>query len=188
VAETDALVISSGFATTRIAWSSVLAVEVWHRLNRVDYVALHYRAPNGNSVATCWEQGSREELLLFVRHCAKLAQIAGPRRSIAFANLRDREVFAPLLRRSSVDLAMALLAGVLCGITGRAIELGVAASFLSTVLAAVPFRYREELVRSDDGVWCRRAKTGELTPLRVIPRSLALWIRALSESARSMGG
>jgi hypothetical protein len=189
VAETDALAISSGFASTHIAWSSVLAVEVWHRLNRVDYVALHYRAPNGNSVATCWEQGSREELLLFVRHCAELAQVAGPRRTVAFANLSDRGVFAPLLRRLSVDLAMALFAGVLCGISGRAIGLGAAAGFLSTAMAAAPYRYRKELVRSDDGVWRRRGKNGELAPLRVIPRSVGLWIRALSEpSSRCTGG
>jgi len=181
VAETDALVISSAFASTRIPWSSVLAVEVWQRLNAVDYVALHYRAPNGNSVATCWEQGSREELLLFVRHCAELAQVAGLRRTVAFAHLGDRDVYAPLFGRLLVDLAVALLVGVLCEITGRAIGLGAAAGFLSTAMAAAPYRYREELVRSDDGVWRRRAKNGELTPLRVIPRSVGLWIRALSE-------
>ena len=181
VAETDALVISSGFASIRIAWSSVLAVEVWHRLNRVDYVALHYRARNGNSVATCWEQGSREELLLFLRHCAKLAQVAGLRRTVVFANLRDRGVFAPLLKRLSVDLAIALLAGLLCGITCRAIGLGAAAGFLSTAMAAAPYRSRKELFRSEDGVWRRRGRNGELVALPVIPRSVGLWIRALSE-------
>jgi len=39
---------------------------MWRRLNRVDYVAVHYRTTAGNEVATCWEQGRREELLLFV--------------------------------------------------------------------------------------------------------------------------
>lgn len=181
-AETDALVISSGFASARIAWSSVLSVEVWQRLNRVDYVALHYRARNGNAVATCWEQGSREELRRFVRRCAELAQVAGPLRTVAFAHLGDRDVHAPLLRRLSFDLVIALLVGVLCGIAGRALGLGAAAAFLSTSMAAAPYRYRKELVLSDDGLWRRRAKNGELTPLSVIPPPLGPWIRALSES------
>jgi len=187
VAETYALVISSGFASTRIAWSSVLAVEVWQRLNRVDYVALHYGGPHGNSVATCWEQGSRQDLLRFVRRCAELAQVAGPRRTVAFAHLGDRNVYAPLFRRLSVDLAFALLAGVLCGVAGRAIGLGAAAGILSTSIAAVPYRHRKELVRSADGVWWRRAKNGELTPLSVIPRSLTLWIRALNAGGLATG-
>ena len=92
VAETDALVISSGIATARVAWSDVLAIEVWHRVNRVDSAAVHYRTASGYEVATCWEQGHREELVLFVRRCAAFAKVARPRRTIVRVNLSDRAV------------------------------------------------------------------------------------------------
>jgi len=183
VAELDALVIESGFASTRIAWTSVLAVEVWQRMNRVDYVALHYRARKGNSVATCWDQGRREELLQFVRHCAEQVQVAGPRRTVAVAHLGDRDVYSRLFGRLSVDLVLALLVGALCEMPGRALGLGAVAGLLSTSMVAAHYCCRKELVRSDDGVWRRRARNGQLTPVRVIPRSLGLWIRALSEPA-----
>lgn len=178
VAETDALVIASGLDSVRTAWSNVLAIEVWHRLNRMDYVAVHYRGTAGNTVATCWAQGQREDLLLFVQECAKLAQAAGPRNTIARANLGDHAVDLALLRRLSLDLALALLVGMLCGITSHAIWLGAAAGLPSTLMAAAPYLHRAELVRSE-GVWWQHHKNGELTRLRVIPRSLRLWTRAL---------
>jgi hypothetical protein len=180
VAEADALVISSGLDSARIAWSNVLAIEVWHRLNRVDYVAVHYRETAGNSVATCWEQGSRGGLLLFVRQCAALVQATGPRRTITLAHLGDQALYVPLLRRLLLDLALALLVGTLCGIAIHTIWLGAAAAFLSTSMASAPYLRRKELVRSD-GVWRQRAMNGELSPLRVIPRSLRLWTGSLSE-------
>jgi hypothetical protein len=183
IAEADAMVISSGLDIARIAWPNVLAIEVWHRLNRVDYVAVHYRATGGNSVSTCWEQGNRDGLLELVRRCGALVQAVGPRTTIALAHLGDRAVRLALLRRLSHDLALALLVGTLCGITNHAIWLGAAAGFVSTLMTAAPYLNRAELVMRD-GVWWQRAKNGELVSLRVIPRSLRLWVGSLSETAR----
>jgi len=174
VAETDALVISSGLETARVAWSNVLAIEVWHRLNRVDYCAVHYRTTAGNEVATCWEQGRREELLLFVRKCAALAKAARPRRTIARVSLSDRAAYLELLRRLSLDVALAVLVGMLCGIVGPALWLGAAAGLLSASLAATPYLHCTTLVRRD-GVWWRLRKNGKLERLRGLPRSLRPW-------------
>lgn len=174
VAETDALVISSGLETTRVAWSNILAIEVWHRLNRVDSAAVHYRTTAGNEVATCWEQGRREELLLFVRKCAALAKAARPRRTIVRVNLGDRAAYLTLLRRLSLDVVIAVLVGMLCRIVGPALWLGAAAGVISASLAATPYLSCTALVRRD-GVWWRRRRDGKLIRLRVLPRSLRLW-------------
>lgn len=184
VAQTDALVISSGFARARIAWSDVLAIEVWQRLNRVDYVTVHYRSTHGNAVATCWEQGDRDRLLELVRECAAFVQAVEPRTTITRAQLTDRAVGVPLLRRLSLDLALALVIGTLCGITTRALWLGAAAGLLSTLVTAAPYLRRKELLLRD-GVWWERAKNGQLLRLRVIPRSLRRWVDTLSETTRS---
>lgn len=180
VAETDALVVSSGLASDRIAWSDVLAIEIWHRPNRVDYAAVHYRAPAGKSVATCWEQDHREELLRFVRQCANRVQAVGPRRTIARVHLGDQAVYLALLRRLSLDVALALLVGVLCGIASHAVWLGAAAGLLSTFIAGAPYLHHSELVHKD-GVWWQRRRNGELAPLAVVPLSLRLWAGCLSE-------
>lgn len=180
VAEANALVISSGLTSARIAWSNVLVIEVWHRQNRVDYAAVHFRTPAGNSVATCWEQGHREELLLFVRECAALVRAASPRRTIARVHLGDKAVYLTLLRRLLLDLALALLVGVLCGIASHAVWLGAAAGLLSTLIAATPYLHHSELVHKD-GVWWQRRRSGELARLTVLPRSLRLWAGYLSE-------
>jgi len=174
VAEADALVISSGLDTARVAWSNVLAIEVWHRLNRVDYCAVHYRTTAGNQVATCWEQGRREELLLFVRKCAALAKAARPRRTIARVSLSDRAAYLDLLRRLSLDLALAVLVGMLCGIVGPALWLGAAAGLVSSSLAATPYLHCTALVRRH-GVWWRRRKNAKLERLRGLPPSLRPW-------------
>ena len=180
VAEADALVISSAFDSARIAWSDVLAIEVWHRLNRVDYAAMHYRTKAGNSVATCWEQGRREELLLFVRECAALAHAARPHRTIVRVHLGDHAVYSALLRRLALDVALALLVGLLCGIASHAIWLGAAAGLLSALMAATPYLHRPELVHSA-GAWWHRRGNGELAPVPVMPQSLRLWARYLAE-------
>lgn len=180
VAETDALVVSSGLTSNRIAWSDVLAIEVWHRPNRVDYAAVHYQAPAGKSVATCWEQDHREELLRFVRECAALVQATGPRRTILRAQLGDRAVYLTLLRHLSLDVAFALLVGVLCGVASHTVWLGTAAGLLSTLIAATPHVCGPELVRKD-GAWWQRRRNGEPTRLAVVPRSLRLWAGCLSE-------
>lgn len=180
VADADALVISSGLDSARVAWSNVLAIEVWHRLNRVDYVAVHYRTTTGRSVATCWDQDSRDELLLFVRECAVFAQAAAPRRTIARAHLGHHAVYLALLRHLLLDMALALLVGMLCGVVSHALWLGAAAGLLSASMAATPYLYRSELVRID-GVWWRPRRNGELARLRVVPRSLRLWAGYLSE-------
>jgi hypothetical protein len=180
VADADALTISSGLDSTRIPWSNVLAVEVWHRLNRLDYVAVHYETATGNSVATCWEQGDREALLRFVQQCATQAQAAEPRKAIVRARLGDRAVYVSLLRRLSLDLALALLVGMLCGIASHALWLGAAAALSSGLLAATPYLHGAELVHRD-GVWWQRRGNGKLAPLRGIPQSLRLWAGHLSE-------
>lgn len=181
VAEVDALIISSGFDSVRVPWSKVLAVEVWHRLNRVDYVAVHYRATVGNSVATCWEQGHREALLVFVHRCAALARAAEPRKTIVRAQLGDRAVYVALLRRLSLDVAFALLVGMLCGTARHALWLGAAAGLLSTFLAATPYFHGSELVLNN-GMWWQRRRNGELAAVRVTPQSLRLWAGYLSST------
>jgi hypothetical protein len=180
VAEADAMVFSSAFDPARVAWSDVLAIEVWHRLNRVNYAAVHYRTKAGNSVATCWEQGGREELLLFVKECAALAHAASPRRTITRACLRDRAVYLSLLRRLWLDVALALSVGFLCGIPSHAIWLGAAAGLLSGTLATTPNVRRSELVHRD-GVWWYRRRNGVLTRPTVVPRSLRLWAGYLAD-------
>jgi hypothetical protein len=180
IADADALVISSGLDSVRVAWSNVLAIEVWHRLNRVDYVAVHYGITTGRSVVTCWDQDGRDELLLFVRECAVFARAAGPRRTIARARLGDQAVYLALLRHLLLDVALALLVGLLCGITSSALWLGTAAGLLSASMAATPYLCRSELVRID-GAWWRARRNGELARLRVVPRSLRLWAGYLSE-------
>ena len=180
VAEADALVISSAFDCARIAWSDVLAIEVWHRLNRVDYAAVHYRTKTGNSVATCWEQDHRKELLLFVRECAALSRATSPRRTIVRLHLDDRAVYLALLRRLALDVALALLLGLLYGIASHALWLGAAAGLLSASMAATPYLHRSDLVHSA-GVWWHRRGNGDLARLPVIPQSLRLWARYLAE-------
>ena len=131
-------------------------------------------------MATCWDQDSHHELLLFVRECAVFARAAGSRRTIARAHLGDQPVYLALLRHLLLDAALALLVGMLCGITSYALCLGAAAGLLSASMAATPYLHRSELVRID-GVWWRPRRTGELERLRVLPRSLRLWAGYLSE-------
>lgn len=184
VAAADALVISSGLGSTRVDWSDVLAVEVWHRLNRVDSTAVHYRTTAGIVVATCWEQGRRKELVQFVRQCAALAKAACPRRTIVRARLGDRSVYLALMRRLSLDVASALLVGLLWGNASHALWLGAAAALLSASLAATPHLHRAELVLRD-GVWWRHRSNGDLARLRVLPKSLRLWASYLNETKHS---
>lgn len=180
VADADALVISSGLDSVRVAWSNVLAIEVWRRLNRVDYLAVHYRTTTGRSVATCWNQDSHDELRMFVRECAVFAQAAGPHRTIARAHLGHRAVYLALLRHLMLDVALALLVGMLCGVASYALCLGATAGLLSASMAATPYLCRSELVRMD-GVWWRPRRNGELARVSVVPRSLRLWASYLSE-------
>lgn len=182
VVEADALVIRAALDTVRIAWSDLLAVEVWHRWNRVDHVAVHYRAPTGISVATCWEQGNREGLQELVRKCAALVQRDRSRTTIRRAHLGDRTVLLALLRRLSLDLALALSVGALCGLTRQAIWLGTLAALPSTLMAATRYLHPKEL-ELKDGLWCERRNNGQLVPLRVIPRSLRHWVDCLNEGA-----
>jgi len=182
VAEPSALVVASGLQVSRIAWPNVLAVEVWHRHNRLDYVAVHYRTTAGNVVATCWGQDQGEKLVAFVRQCAALAQAEHPRRTIVRAYLGDRGVYLPLLRRSSLDLAGALLVGLICRNPAHALWLGAAAVLVSTLLAVAPHLHRANLVLRD-GVWWQLRANSEPAPLRVLPNSLRLWASCLSELA-----
>jgi hypothetical protein len=144
--------------------------------------AVHYQAPGGNFVATSWEQGNRERLLEFVRKSAKLVQRAGARTTITRAHLGDRPVRFALLRRLSLDLALALSVGVLCGVARDAIWLGTLAALPSTLLAATRYLRLKEL-ELRDGIWCERRHEGELVPLRVIPRALRPWVDCLNQDA-----
>lgn len=179
VAEPEGLVISSGLDSIRVAWSDVLAVEVWHRMNRVDYAAVHYRTPAGNVVATCWDQDHREELLGFVRRCAALANAGNPPRRIVRVHLGDRAAYVTLLRRLSLDVAMALTLGMLGGVASHALWLGATAGLVSASLAATPYLQPAELVLHD-GIWWQRTK-GTLKPLRAVPGSLRFWAGCLCE-------
>lgn len=73
-----------------------------------------------------------------MRQCAALAKAACPRRTIVRAHLGDRSVYLALLRRLSLDVASALLVGLLCGNASHALWLGAAAALLSASLAATP--------------------------------------------------
>ncbi len=180
VADADALVITAGLGSVRVAWSSVSAIEAWHRLNRVDYVAVHYRTTTGRAVATCWDQDRRDELRLFVRECAAFVRAAGPNPAIVRAHLGHQAVYLALLRHLLFDVALALAVGVLCGIASRALWLGAAAGFLSTAMAATPYLSRSELVRMH-GAWWHRRRNGELQRLRAVPPALELWATYVSE-------
>jgi hypothetical protein len=79
-----------------------------------------------------------------------------------------------------LDVALALLVGILCEIPSHAIWLGAAAGLLSAAMATTPYLHRPKLVRKD-GVWWQRRGNGELTRLHVIPRSLRLWASYSSE-------
>lgn len=181
VAEADALVIASGFSTLRIAWSKVTAIETWQQRNRVDLVAVHYEGDAGIAVATCWDQNHREECQAFVRRCAELVQTAGPRSSITRASLAERSVQLLLLRHLALDVAITLLAGILCGVVGQAIWLGLATATVSTSLAASVF-LRSARLEAKDGLWWRRGNGEKLERLRVVPRSLRLWVDCLSQT------
>jgi hypothetical protein len=96
------------------------------------------------------------------------------------AHLGDRGVYLALLRRLSLDIASALLVGLLCSNASHALWLGAAAALLSASLAATPYLHRAELVLHD-GVWWQHRNNGDLTRLRVVPKSLRLWASYLSE-------
>jgi hypothetical protein len=115
-----------------------------------------------------------------VRECSISAQAAGPHRTIARANLTHQAVYLALLRHLLLDVALAVLVGMLCGIASFGLCLGTAAALLSASMAATPYLHSAELVRID-GAWWRPRRNGELVRLPVVPRSLRLWAGYFSE-------
>ena len=117
-----------------------------------------------------------------MRQCAALAQAENPRLTIMRASVADPSVYLSLLRRSSLDLAAALLVGVIFNNPVPALWLGAAAVSASTLLAVAPHLHRTNLVLRD-GVWWQLRANSEPARLRVVPNSLRLWASCLSEWA-----
>jgi len=177
-AELDGLVISSGLASRCVAWADVLAIQTWQRINRVDYVAIHYRSADGPAVATCWEQNGHEEMVAFVRECA--GAVTSQRETVALGAIRDRAIWSALLTRFVLDVVVALTWGFVLGIVGPALLLGTVAASVSTVFASTRYSLRPTTLRLKDGLWWLRGTNGSDRALRTVPRSLRLWVNSLA--------
>lgn len=170
------LVITSAFATWRVPWAQVLAIETRRRGGGVDHVAVHYRSAGGGAVSTCWERFSRSELLAFVSACGARANKKKDRKKITLVGLSERGAWLPIVRRLALDLAIAVC---LSWFERRALLLGAIAGGMSALLACAEYAPKNRDFILKDGLWWRETKNG-LSRLHVIPPSLRLWVDALS--------
>lgn len=177
-AEVEGLVVSSGLASRRIAWADVMAIQTWQRINRVDYVVVHYRSASGMAVATCWEQNGHDELVAFVRACT--GAVTPGRETIALAGLQDRAIWAPLFKRLALDVAVASILGFVLGVVGPAFTLGLTAASVSTLLASSRYAPRAPSLVLRDGRWWQSGTDGTVHALQTLPRSLRFWLNALA--------
>jgi len=176
----DSLTIRAGSRAERVGWSSVLAVETWQRMNRVQYVAVHYRRDGRRRVATCWDQGGQADLLDFVRACAAGVSRGAPRGAIVVAGLRDPQVGLALLGRFLVDVAATASVGLADGLFTRALGLGLISAGVAALFEASRSPLTPLQLVSDQGVWWRSTARGRLR-LDTIPCSLRDWVRALGD-------
>lgn len=179
-AEAEGLVVASGLARRRIAWADVTAIQTWRRINRVDYVVVHYRSAGSMAVASCWEQNGHDEMVAFVRECA--SAVTPGRESVALAGLRDRAIWAPLFKRFALDVALASILGFALGVGGAGFLLGLAAASVSTLLASSRYAARATSLVLKDGRWWRCGTNGAGDALRTLPRSLRFWVGSLAGS------
>jgi len=170
------LVITSGFATSRVRWADVLAVETWRRINGVDRVAVHYRGAHGGAVATCWDHFSRSELLTFVTACGARVSKKNDREKITLVGLSERGAWLPIVQRLALDLA---IAACLSWFVKRALLLGAISGGMSALLACSVYAPKNRDFILKDGLWWRDTRRG-LSRLSVIPPSLRMWVDALS--------
>ena len=184
VAEPEGLTISCLFSCRIVLWANVSAIRTWHHLNRLEYVAVHYRGADGRlQIASCLDQCDADELREFVSACAGYASSAAPRRNITFAGLRDQGVYLPLFRRFTQDIATATVVGWALGTMSTAIALGLLAASLSLLVALIRHPFRTTTFVEKEGLWCSGSRGLEARPLQLIPRSLQLWVRGLAEAA-----
>jgi len=183
VAEPEGLTISGLFSCRIVPWPNVLAIRTWHRFNRLDYVAVYYRRADGRlEIASCLDQGDADQVRDFVCACADYASCASPRRSITLAGVHDQGVYLPLFRRFTQDVAIATVIGWAFDRGGPAFALGLLAASPSALVSLIRHPLRTTTFVEQDGLWCSCVK-GEARPLRLIPRSLQLWVRGLAEAA-----
>lgn len=184
VAEPEGLTISSLFSCRIVPWANVSAIRTWHNLNHLWYVAVHYRRADGRlEVASCLDQCDADEARDFVCACASYASSGSRRRSITLAGLRDQGVYLPLFRRFTHDVAIATVVGWAFGSMGTAFLFGLLAAAQSLLIALIRHPLRTTTFVEQDGLWCSCSKGLEARPLRLIPRSLQVWVRGLAEAA-----
>jgi hypothetical protein len=180
VATRDRLTISRALGAERVDWSSVLAIESWQRMNRVKYVAVHYRSAGRTQVATCWDQDADEDLQEFLHQCAAAVSSNAPRDAITVAGLLDRGVWLPVVRRFVIDVAVTASAGFAFGLARRALAFGLITASVAALLEVSRCPLTTMQLVSSEGLWWRSTQRG-LRRLRLIPRSLRLWVRALGD-------
>lgn len=170
------LVISSTFGTSRVAWSEVLAIQTWRRINDVNIVAVHYRGARGGTIATCWEQFCRPELQRFVTACGARANKKSDRMTITLVGLKERGVWLPIAQRWAQDLAVAAFLALFLR---PALLLGLVSASVSALIACFAHSPTNRDFVLTDGVWWRVTKRGPRR-LTVIPPQLRMWVDALS--------
>jgi hypothetical protein len=178
VAESEGLLISSAFQTSRIPWPQVLAVQTWSRPGGVEHVAVHYRSAAGGGVATCWEQHEHAELVDFIKACGARVNSESERQVITVLGLHERAVWAPLARRALLDVGVAACFAL---VLGPALLLGVITAGVSAVIACSRYPLWTTRFFLKDGLWCRETKRG-VKRLSTVPRRLRMWVDALGDS------
>jgi hypothetical protein len=176
VADTEGLEINCGFATHVVSWVNVSAIQTWHHFNRMDYVAIHYFRAGRVEVATCLARYAEDELRAFARAAAHHVSCSQSRLSLTIAGLRERSIYAPLLKRLAQDVALTTLLGVVIGPLSVAFAVGLLSASSSTLLAAARHSLHTTTVVREGALWCPEGR-----PLRIIPAALRLWIRCLAE-------
>jgi len=188
VADVRGLEITCGLSVQVIAWSDVSAIQVWQHFNRVDFVAVHCFRAGRLDVATCASRYAEDELRAFVRACASYVSFGAPRLSISVAGLSESRIYGPSLKRLFQDVALATVVGALLGVAGPSFILGLIAALLSAGGAVIRYPVRSTKLVQQNGSWWTEdrdgcSRSGELRPLRAIPRALRLWVECLGEVA-----
>jgi hypothetical protein len=181
VAESEGLLITSGSETRRVPWSDVTALQTWQRLNRVDYIAVHYRNHRGLTVATCWDQNAHEELVRFVHACARHVTAGTFRNGIELAGLRSPGVWRGVASRFVTDVAATVALGLACSLFREALAVGLIAASMSALLLSRRYGLRPAAFTRRTSQWyAQRSET--LVRLTTLPASLTLWVQRLADA------